>query len=80
MAFNLRRIAHKIKGKNVVLHAIYANLPDKHNESINKGWHQHYWKPWKKYLAGRPIVESIKMQEESINSVSRNSIIRHMTG
>lgn len=49
------------KGKNVVLHAIHANLPDKHAESINKGWHNHYWEPWKKYLAGKPIAKSPEM-------------------
>jgi activator of HSP90 ATPase len=43
------------KGKNTLLHMIHANLPDKHAESINKGWDQHYWQPWKKYLAGKPI-------------------------
>jgi activator of HSP90 ATPase len=49
------------KGKDTVLYAIHANLPDKHAESVNKGWHQHYWEPWKKWLAGKPIAESIKM-------------------
>jgi len=49
------------KGKNVVLHAIHSNLPDKHAESINKGWHNHYWEPWKKYLAGKPIAKSPEM-------------------
>ena len=38
------------KGKDTVLHAIHANLPDKHAASINKGWHDYYWKPWKEYL------------------------------
>ncbi len=49
------------KGKDVVLHAIHANVPDKDYEGVNKGWHQHYWEPWKKYLSGRPVKESIKM-------------------
>ena len=49
------------KGKNVVLHAIHTNLPDKHAEGVNKGWHQHYWEPWKKYLAGKPIAKSPTM-------------------
>ena len=49
------------KGKNVLLKAVHANIPDRHTKSINKGWHQHYWEPWKKFLAGKPIVESIKM-------------------
>ncbi len=49
------------KGNDVVLHATHANVPDKEYDSINKGWHEHYWQPWKKYLAGNPIFESIKM-------------------
>jgi activator of HSP90 ATPase len=43
------------KGKDVILHAIHANLPDKHAGSIDKGWHDHYWNPWKMHLAGKPI-------------------------
>ena len=42
-------------GKDVILHAIHANLPDKHADEINKGWHDYYWKPWKKYLSGKPM-------------------------
>ncbi len=49
------------KGKDVALHAIHTNVPDKDYEGINKGWHQHYWEPWKKYLAGKLVKESIKM-------------------
>ncbi len=43
------------KGKDVVLHAIHANLPDQHAASTDKGWHTHYWEPMKRYLAGKPI-------------------------
>src|SRR5262249_37089835 len=43
------------KGKDVVLHAIHANLPDKHASSIDDGWYTYYWEPWKKYLSGKPI-------------------------
>jgi activator of HSP90 ATPase len=43
------------KGKNVVLHAIHANVPDKHAGHLDKGWHVHYWNPWKQVLAGKPI-------------------------
>src|SRR5215212_4337986 len=46
------------KGKDVVLHATHANIPDKYVESITKGWHNHYWKPWKKYLKGKPVAKS----------------------
>jgi activator of HSP90 ATPase len=44
------------KGKDVVLHAIHANLPDKHAVSIAKGWFNHYWNPWKQHLAGKAIT------------------------
>ncbi len=43
------------KGKDTVLHAVHTNVPEKQAEGINKGWHDHYWKPWKKFLAGKPI-------------------------
>lgn len=49
------------KGKNVILHAIHTGLPDKQAGGINKGWHSHYWEPWKKYLAGKPIAKSLEM-------------------
>ncbi len=38
------------KGKNVLLHAIHANIPDEQVKDINDGWHEYYWEPWKKYL------------------------------
>jgi activator of HSP90 ATPase len=43
------------KGEDVVLHMVHANLPDHDASHINKGWNDHYWKPWKKFLAGKPI-------------------------
>ena len=43
------------KGKGTILHAIHSNVPDKHAEGIRKGWDDHYWKPWKQYLAGKKI-------------------------
>jgi activator of HSP90 ATPase len=43
------------KGKDTVLHAVHANLPEKHADGINKGWHDFYWKPWKQYLAGKKV-------------------------
>src|SRR5258706_10218450 len=49
------------KGKNAVLYAIHANIPDKHEAGVDKGWYQHYWEPWKKFLAGKPIAKSIVM-------------------
>lgn len=50
-----------VQGEDTVLHATHANLPDEHAVSINKGWQAHYWKPWKKYLAGKPIAKSPEM-------------------
>jgi activator of HSP90 ATPase len=46
------------KGNDVVLYVVHANVPDKDAEGIAKGWHPHYWEPWKKYLAGTPIEKS----------------------
>jgi activator of HSP90 ATPase len=47
------------KGKDVLLHAIHANLPDGHAESVDKGWYGHYWNPWKQFLAGKPITRPV---------------------
>ncbi|HET6991000.1 MAG TPA: SRPBCC domain-containing protein [Bacteroidia bacterium] len=44
------------KGKDVVLQMTHANIPEKHVTGIKKGWDEHYWKPWKNFLAGKPIV------------------------
>ena len=44
------------KGKDVVMHAIHANVPDVHAGHLAKGWFDHYWKPWKQYLAGKKIT------------------------
>jgi activator of HSP90 ATPase len=49
------------KGKNVVLHMMHANVPDKHADSMDKGWHSHYWEPWKKSLAGKPMEKYPEM-------------------
>jgi activator of HSP90 ATPase len=43
------------KGKDVVLHAIHAGVPDEHAEHLAKGWHDHYWNLWKQQLAGKAI-------------------------
>ena len=43
------------KGKDVVLHAIHANVPDIHAEHLAQGWHDHYWNLWKQHLAGKKI-------------------------
>jgi len=44
------------KGKDTVLYATHANVPDKHAASVTKGWTGHYWNPWKQHLAGKPIT------------------------
>ena len=49
------------KGSNVTLHAVHSNVPDKQAEGIEKGWHSHYWEPWKQYLAGTPIAKPVGM-------------------
>lgn len=41
------------KGKDTVLHAVHAFLPDKAAADISKGWHDYYWTPWKQHLAGK---------------------------
>lgn len=29
---------------------VHVNVPDANAASINRGWHEHYWKPWKASL------------------------------
>ncbi|HEY6951939.1 MAG TPA: SRPBCC domain-containing protein [Bacteroidota bacterium] len=41
------------KGKDVILLATHANVPDKHVPGITKGWHKHYWNQWKRHLTGK---------------------------
>ncbi len=41
------------KGKDVVLTAIHANVPDNQSDGLKSGWNDYYWKPWKKYLSGK---------------------------
>jgi activator of HSP90 ATPase len=44
------------KGKNAILNVFHGNVPDVKANSLDKGWHDHYWNPWKQYLAGKPIT------------------------
>ena len=44
------------KGADAVLNVFHANVPDVHYSSLEKGWNDHYWKPWKQYLAGKEIT------------------------
>ncbi len=39
----------KIKGGGQI-HLVHANLPDNVYQAINRGWHKHYWKPWRVYI------------------------------
>jgi activator of HSP90 ATPase len=49
------------KGKNAVLHAVHAFVPDIHGAHLNKGWHEHYWQPWKQFLAGKSTAKKTGM-------------------
>ena len=44
-------IFEKTKGGGVVT-MVHANVPDRFAAHLAKGWKDHYWKPWAKYLAG----------------------------
>ena len=43
-------INFETKGKDTILHVFHINVPDKHTENLDKGWHDYYWNPWKQYL------------------------------
>lgn len=49
-------LALEQNSSDVVLHMIHANVPDDKEKSLDKGWQEHYWNPWKQYLAGQPIT------------------------
>ena len=44
------------KGKDAILNVFHANIPDDKVKGLDKGWHDHYWNPWKQYLAGKEIT------------------------
>jgi|SRR5215831_20886059 len=44
------------EGNDAILHVFHGNVPDDKAASLDKGWHDHYWKPWKQYLEGKPIT------------------------
>lgn len=33
------------------LEMVHANVPEEQADGIRKSWHEHYWKPWKRYIA-----------------------------
>jgi activator of HSP90 ATPase len=39
----------KVRGGSRVA-MVHMNVPDAHAASINRGWNEYYWKPWKAYL------------------------------
>lgn len=39
----------KTKGGSL-LTMIHAGVPDEHEESLDEGWTENYWEPWKAYL------------------------------
>jgi activator of HSP90 ATPase len=41
------------KGKDVLLLATHANVPDNQAKDLGKGWQDFYWNPWKRHLAGK---------------------------
>ncbi len=41
-----------VKGGSLVT-MVQANVPDRHAGHLTKGWKDHYWKPWAKYLKDR---------------------------
>jgi activator of HSP90 ATPase len=41
------------KGKAGRIDLVHVNVPDHDYNGVNKGWKSYYWKPWRKYLAGR---------------------------
>lgn len=47
------------RGGRVTL--VHTNVPDAEAETLDRGWHDHYWDPWKDYLAasGRPKVAKV---------------------
>jgi activator of HSP90 ATPase len=43
------------RGNDAVLNVVHANVPEKQAADLARGWHDYYWKPWKKHLAGKSI-------------------------
>ena len=33
------------------VHLVQANVPERVQQTIDEGWHQHYWAKWSEYLA-----------------------------
>lgn len=41
------------KGRRGRIDLVHVNVPDHDYHGVNNGWKNYYWKPWRKYLAGR---------------------------
>jgi hypothetical protein len=37
------------------MHVVHANVRDDKAASFDKGWHNHYWKPWNNISAGKKL-------------------------
>jgi activator of HSP90 ATPase len=52
-------ISFEQKGSDALINVVHANVPDKAADSLDKGWRNHYWKPWKQWLAGKQITRPV---------------------
>ena len=41
------------RGRRGRIDLVHVNVPNHDYNGVNKGWKNYYWKPWRKYLAGR---------------------------
>jgi len=44
------------KRKEAILHVLHANVPDINAKGLDRGWHDHYWNPWKQHLGRKKIT------------------------
>jgi activator of HSP90 ATPase len=43
----------KAPGGRTHVHLVHAGVPQHDQKGVRQGWPKYYWKPWKKYLAGK---------------------------
>jgi activator of HSP90 ATPase len=41
------------RGRSGRIDLVHVNVPNHDYNGVDKGWKNYYWKPWRKYLAGR---------------------------
>jgi activator of HSP90 ATPase len=41
------------KGASGRIDLVHVNVPDHDYRGVDNGWKNYYWKPWRKFLAGR---------------------------